>query len=1061
MSALDYKNNRENFPNLLCGRFAAERNFIMNYNRINISDGWQLGWCEETKLNKWVQLFGEWEVKNGSLRGWRPGARMYANKPLPENYIFDVDFSLSSELSCVEFSVGFSLIRLAQYSVYFRGNGPANGAYFFSGMWEENQLENLGSALEAGKTHHVRVEVIDGYAEYFINEQSMGKFAMDRPHGDRVMLTIADGEAFFNNFKVTTPEGDILFFDDFSEDSLVRRVPVELSELDVKEWIPAKIPGSVHGALLDAGKIEDPYVGYNGPKQLWIDDQRWVYKKTFTVPAEWKGKIVRLDFKGVDYHGYFWVNGIQLCYHEGMLGGPDLDITPYIDFDGENEVVVCILPCPNPPSHNVRPYIFGRWHFNMDILPCGIWRNVELVAQELLILSEPHVMTKSISEDGTAHLSLSATVASMAAWPFECKVKFAVSSPDENEQPYTAEVITGFSQGAIRATAEIDIPNAKLWWPNGMGEQTMYKVDITGDLKDFTRNNRITGHDELHFNVGIRTLKMKPSPNKNGMYNWVFCINGRDFFGKGSNWMPTDQMLDFTTEKYERLLGLAKEANINILRPWGAGLIETDEFYDTCDKLGICVWQETLMANNNYDKVDRNVWRDTLKENVIRVRNHPSLVMWCGGNEFDPDSVYNKDVVDDIEHICRDLDPEREFHRASPYGGDNHSYQVNWMEGMYYPRYTTDMSVAVTEFSMASPPVMDTLKKLIPEDEMQIFPPNLPDEISGWNIGTWNDRVPERCESGFSMHDAHLTSITRIMFNPMSDVGIPKNWEEYVRYTQTAHGMLTQFGQDFWRARWPYCTCSMSWVFNVVFPSSMSWAYVDGYGIPKRSYYYKKRSFEPLHICACYDDLFTRPGETFTAKISVINEHLCEYSDSKIVVRLYDSKFNLLKTDEKSRTVYADMVTTGGFFDYEVPNDAKEECMFLVCDLLDRDGALLSRSQYSWRVGQPSRRAPYIANGPWISDVSANTTTLDVKIGEVTVDEKGTTIVDVSITNSGSLPAFQVGIEAPDNEYYMNYSDNFFWLEAGETQTVTVKISNDNKEFTVNAWNTEKTTVKI
>ncbi len=1034
----------------------------MNYNRINISDGWQLGWCKETKLNKWVQNFGEWEMKNGSLKGWRSNAKIYENTALPEEYIFDCDFTLGTDNTCISFSVGFSLIRLAYFATFLRANGTGNSAYFFSDMGEGNMLEGVGPVLEVGKAYHFKAEVKGGEAEIFIDNVSAGKFSIERPHGDRVLLAIHNGEAYFNNFKIVSLDGETLFEDDFSEDSLMRTVPVELGELDVQEWIPAKIPGSVHRALLEAGKIEDPYVDYNGPKQLWIDDQRWVYKKTFTVPSEWKGKTVRLDFKGVDYHGYFWLNGIQLCYHEGMLGGPDIDITPYVDFEGENEVVVCILPCPNPPSHNVRPYIFGRWHFNMDILPCGIWRGVDLVCQENLILSDPHVITKSISEDGTAHLELSATVASIAAWPFECKVRFSVSSPDPEEAPYTAEVITGFSQGAIRAKVEIDIPNAKLWWPNGLGDQPLYKVDITGDLKDFTRDNKITGHDELHFNIGVRTLKMNPSPNKNGQYNWIFCVNGREFFGKGSNWMPTDQMLDFTQEKYDRLLGLAKEANINILRPWGAGLIETDEFYETCDRLGICVWQETLMANNNYDKIDRNVWRETLISNVIRVRNHPSLVMWCGGNEFDADSIYNKDVVDDIEAIVREFDPEKDFHRASPYGGDNHSYQVNWMEGMYYPRYTTDMSVAVTEYSMASPPVMDTLKALIPEEEFQMWPPNLPDEVGGWNIENWGDRKVERKESGFSMHDAHLSSITRIMFNPMSDVGIPKNWEEYVRYTQTAHGMLTQFGQDFWRSRWPYCTCSMSWVFNVVFPCTMSWAYVDGLGVPKRSYYYKKRSLEPLHICAAYDDLFTRPGEKFSARISVVNEMLEEYPDAKIIVKLYDSNFDVLKTEEKSRTVYADMVTKCGYFDYEIAADAKEECLFLVTELYDKDGNLLSRSQYSFRIGQPSRRAPYIANGPWIADVSKNTTELSVeavKTGETT--EKGETVAQVTIKNCGNKPAFQVGIEAPGNEYYMNYSDNFFWMEAGETRTVTVKIANDNNKFFVKAWNSDAIDVAL
>ncbi|KKT07561.1 MAG: Beta-galactosidase/beta-glucuronidase [Parcubacteria group bacterium GW2011_GWA2_43_17] len=1035
----------------------------MNADIIDISEGWDLGWCKETKLNKWIQVFGFWKIEKGRLVGEGCSPHIFANIEPENNYVWEsivcID-AMQGELSVV---VKRSLERFAYYDICFKPGSQIRARYVYSAVPDTILLENVGPVIESGKEYKVQIFVQDGIIKVRVDDEPVGEFKDTFLTGKNPGFHASgNGVAYLRQIKLTDiVTGNVIFEDDLKTNSLIKKVPVDLSELISEEWVSADIPGSVHSSLLKAGKIADPYLGYNGPKQEWIDNQRWIYKSKFKVPVSWRGKNLRLLFEGVDYHGYFWLNGVLLGYHEGMFGGPEYDISSLVDRNRENELVVCLLPSPSPAHSTVKPYILQRWHFNMDILSIGLWRKVKLMAFDNITLDSPQVVTRSISED-KAILNISISVANLAMYPFEVRGEFILQSPCKNVPDIVVEFAPGFFHGSMRVDRTMEVPNPQLWWPNGMGEQNIYKLTIVANIYEPLKGTDPTGHAEMCITTGIRTLEMKPSPNINGKYKWIFCINGRPFFGKGSNWMPVDQMLRLSPEKYDRLLKLARESNINILRPWGAGLLETEEFYDACDRYGICVWQEFPLANGYFREIDKDVWRNTIIRNVVRLRNRPSLVMWCGGNEFDPDHVDNKEIVDDLENLCRELDMTRDFHRACPYGGDSHSYQVNWMANANYTFYTRDLSIAVTEYSMASPPCMDTLKKIIPAEELNKWPPDSPENLSKVEYDKWGTAVCRR-ESAFSMHDAHLSKIMGAMIPSISDCGIPGNWEEFIRYAQTEHGILTQFGIDFWRSRWPYCTAVMSWVFNVVWPSAMSWEYVDWFGVPKASYYYQKRAFEPIHIGAVFEQLFWCPGSTFRTKLYVANETLTKLKDVSIKVMLYNYSLELLKEQTQKLDIPADDVKHCGFFEYEIPMVSKEQVLFLCVDLLGADGHVLSRSQYTPRVGQPNIQMPYITKGPWISDVKNFPTALESQYdGDWTKLDDGTITRTIAIKNIGDRPAYQVSIGVPDFEEFMRYSDNFFWLEAGEKRVVEIYVlSGKQPEVEISAWNAEKTTVKI
>jgi len=1030
----------------------------MNSGIIDISEGWELGWCKETTLNKWVQVFGFWKVENNRLVGEGGLPHIFANVEPEDNYSWENIVCIETTDGELTVIIKRSLERGNYYEVCFRPGSQIRATYVYSALPDALLLENIGPVVVPGKEYKVQIIVQKGIVKICVDGEEIGWFEDKFPTGRNPGFRLGgNAKGYAREIKLTDlATKKVIFEENCAENPFIRKVPIDLSELVSDEWIPADIPGSVHSSLLKAGKIEDPYIGYNGPKQEWIDKQRWIYKKKFKIPASWEKKNLRLLFEGVDYHGYFWLNGVLLGYHEGMFGGPEYDISSLVDRNRENELVVCLHPCPYPPHSNVKSYILQRWHFNMDILSIGLWRPVKLMAYDNITLDSSHIITRSIDKD-KAILDVSISIATFALWPFDIKGKFILQSPCKDDPDVVVEFAPGFFHGSMRVDGTMEVPNPRLWWPNGMGEQNIYRLNVVVDIYEYTKSKVPTGHAELSITTGIRTLEMKQSPNLNGKYNWIFCINGRPFFGKGSNWMPVDQMLRLTPERYDRLLKLARDSNINILRPWGAGLLETEEFYDACDRYGICVWQEFPLANGYFCEIDKDVWRDTIIRNVIRLRNRPSLVMWCGGNEFDPDCRENKALLDDLENLCKELDPARDFHRACPYGGDSHSYQVNWMGSANYTFYTRDLSVGITEFSMASPSCIDTLKKIIPADELEKWPPDSPENLTAFGYDKWGS-YGRRQESGFSMHDAHLSRVVSVMLPYMSDCGIPTNLDEFIRYLQTSHGILTQFGIDFWRSRWPYCTTAMSWVFNVIWPSSFSWEYVDWFGVPKISYYYQKRAFEPIHIGAIFNELFWAPGSTFRAKLYAANETRQKLTGTSVNVRLYGDSLGLLKEHTQKLDIPAEDVKHCGIFEYEIPKVSREQVLFLCVDIVDAGGHLLSRSQYTPRIGQPTTKMPYIKEGPWISDVKNYTTTLEaIQDGNGTKLDDGAYVCRVAIKNIGDRPAYQVSLGAPGYEEFMSYSDNFFWLEAGERRVIEICTSSKKaKQLQIIAWNAAK-----
>ena len=294
-----------------------------------------------------------------------------------------------------------------------------------------------------------------------------------------------------------------------------------------------------------------------------------------------------------------------------------------------------------------------------------MWRPVRLRVSGALRIDHPYIRSH-LSSASRAVCTVAVDVRNLSSSQHEAEITGAILDGDSSGRRSEFHQSVILAGGATKTvTFEVEVRNPRLWWPNGMGEQILYSLQAS-----VAEGGSVS--DRLTTQFGIRELKLVENEQVGeflkslkesagsvyqlgkvvGSYPWTFLVNGKKMFAKGGNWIPIDELLRLDRDRYDRLLKLAKEAHFNLLRVWGGGLYETDDFYGLCDKYGILAWQEFL-SNQSFSKIDRGNFLEGASEAVLRLRNHPSLIFWCGGNEFDPDDHGSKAVVDALDSLLK------------------------------------------------------------------------------------------------------------------------------------------------------------------------------------------------------------------------------------------------------------------------------------------------------------------------------------------------------------------------------------------------------------------------
>lgn len=837
----------------------------------------------------------------------------------------------------------------------------------------------------------------------------------------------------------------------------VRRQPVSwhLPETDRSAWVAASVPGTVQGALVAAGVTPDPLQDANtydeliahGEPAAWpwqfrrtrIEQQEWWYARSFAVPEHWRGRRVRLCFDGIDYSGTVYLNGEPVAQHAGMYGGPEVDVTALVRFGGDNEVVVRIDPPPRDWHGVMKPSPGWGWHYG-HLISIGLWRSVVVEAVPDVELADVFVATTRVDGEGAAHLRVQwdlvgppDNVGPGVTSPID--VAITIQRPDGSVAVVAGATVAAAS-GVSRHVIDIRLPGADLWWPFGYGEQPLYRLEVAvaGDVR------------AVEF--GVRTIDYVPLPDRTvgegvAEYEWQLVVNGRALFVKGANWCWTDPMARRGFEIDRHLLDLARRANLQMVRAWGGGTVESDAFFDECDRLGILVLQEfPLSFGIDASAPDLAVIDEQTSRIVRRLRNHPSLVLWGGGNE-NPGTRTSDDALTVIGRRVAQLDPTRRFHRTDPWGGSEHFYGV-YHEGMPVDAYRDYLPAVFGEYGLSSQCDVESMGRFLDPALLEQWPPPAHGAIV-------------QHQSQFSLFDL-FKQARYAHYGPLTD------WSTFIEYSQIAQGDALRFASERVRAEAGARTAGY-WFYKIgeVFPGA-SWSIIDYYGRPKLSYYRAAQFGAARSAFAVTDRTMFHAGEVFSARVVVSNDTPEPLERARATARLYDARFRVVAEKVEEVTRDADTRADALVLGAEVP--AEHLAPLVLSVTLDAaDGIRIGSAWYAFnaRAEAPAARALEALPLDDLTDRPSDELLAPYLEGTAPLREQPRTTLAARregdtfvIENSGAHPAPLVIIDGFPHEPGRWLADNAFGLEPGERRAVAFHVGDgDVAGVRVRAWNAD------
>jgi len=820
---------------------------------------------------------------------------------------------------------------------------------------------------------------------------------------------------------------------------------VYLTENEPKNCIPYQVPGTVRTALLSAGEIPDPYFGYDNEKSLWVEQKEWWFFKDFPVDKNLKGKFIEIVFEGTSFKGDFWLNGHHVGELKGMLNPKAFDVSSFLNYGQNNHIAVLLSAPPDSRENTItrgltwrtpRDQLFSiaqcmyGWDWGPHCVGIGLWQPVKLNITNSFRISKPYIRSQILSDDkalcnieiDVQNLTDKSTDAEFSGIIIEKKTQ---SNAGEFIQP--VKLIPGETK---TLKFDVTINNPKLWWPNGMGDQNLYILKTSISKNDTISDIKSTqfGIRELKLveneNVGefIKTMKQDLGDahhlgNVVGSYPWTFEINGKKMFAKGGNWIPIDQLLRLDHDKYDWLLRLFKEANFNLLRVWGGGLYETDDFYELCDEYGILAWQEFL-SNRNFSKIDRKNFLDGVKSAVLRLRNHPSLTFWCGGNEFDPDDSGSKSVIDSLSILLKQFDPQRDFHRASPYMGDDHYWGV-WHRMEPYTKYHIVRPFR-SEAGINSLPVLENYTKFTPKN--LLWPP---DTTYIEYHGESNTRFD------------HLKKLLRYA----NEFGESSNIDELILRSQLYQALGNEYDMEFCRSNKFRNSGFLVWQYNDIWPC-VSWSIVDWYGTPKPSYYFMKRASRPFHISADYERYLWKTGEVFKTDIYLLNDTENPLKGNTYVAKLINCEGKVLAEKSGIAEISANSSIKISSIEYKIPETMIGTTFFVSVELKNESTIKISDAIYPIAVSKTENLEEYKNIFSDLNSMPKLELNIQHLYSTETVDKERIDSCIIRISNPTNITAFFIRLRMVEESDMLRtiYSDNYISLLPGENKAIHIKL---------------------
>jgi beta-galactosidase/beta-glucuronidase len=740
------------------------------------------------------------------------------------------------------------------------------------------------------------------------------------------------------------------------------------------EAMAAIVPGDVHGDLERAGKIPPIFYGTNSQQIGWVAGKEWWYRKTFTLPPSWKGKTVRLRFEAVDYLAEVWLNGRVLGRHEGQFTPFEFDVGDGLRFDGENVLSVQIHAAPEtvrkaragaewPMMQAMRPaYPYWKsptnagWDWGAKIITMGIWKDVRLLAAEGVAMDNPIVLPRLAPPYNRATLEVRLNLKSDKPRAVELDHRVRCLTADEPPSLATQKVDLGAGNG--QSVFQMEVAAPRLWWPNGYGEQHLYEMEVT--VRAAGQANVL---DSARTTFGIRDLKMlanppapentdygdhsedrlviKKMPQPPPELKYLIQINGRKVFARGGNWLPCDLLYGRPRRPfYEHLIRLAAEANYNLFRIWGGGLIEKPEFFELCDRYGIMLFAEFPNAGARLPETEAALaiaGRET-REILPLLMNHPSVVRYGGGNEWYRDATNSRQMAQ-LRAICNEVDPTRPYHDPDPetiaQRHGPHSYYPAFYQEFNTGRprsIGTDNPIEWTEYGASGASSVETLRSIMPPEAL--WPIRSDDPYWIWH----------KAFHAFGADNWMGSAQYRRLFGELPDL------ETTVRASQfTQAEALRSANQAMRRFRWHRSACAC-WTYNEPWPNAAHGCIVEYSGRPKMAYYYVKQSYAPVDVLAVYSGLTCEPGKPMAVDIWATQDGLEELRGYKCRYRIFNLRGELCA--EKTQTCDLSPESSGKLMsvDWTPPAGLAGEVALLWLELLDPAEKPAAQNLYTFGV---------------------------------------------------------------------------------------------------------------
>lgn len=654
----------------------------------------------------------------------------------------------------------------------------------------------------------------------------------------------------------------------------------------VAEWLPAAVPGNVQSDLLTAGRIPDPYRGRGLEACRWVDEVDWWYRTRLPLGLS-PEQVAVLELDGVDYLSAVFVDGCELSRHEGMFGRQTVAIPADLAARPTVELAVRLwgahaLPryarswrqrlwgaLIGPFQRTFRPFddrlatLKAPMHFGWDFAPrlmtVGIWDEARLAVGDGAYLTDLWLQAEPLTpaaDPTPARLRVQFIVEVPVSLPV--RVHIAVRPHNFEGEGWELDFDLTLPAGRSVQDLAVTLPAARLWQPWERGAAHLYAAEVSLHCGNGS-GPALAGRAAT---FGVRSLRWLDAERG----GWRLLVNGQPFYLRGANWVPVDVLRGRARrEDYARLLEMARSAGVNFLRVWGGGGREKQAFYDLCDELGLLVWQEFPIACVFLDHLPRTAaYCDLLRceaAGIVRaLRNHPSLVLWCGGNEFSPRR--NRAAVEALAEVVAAEDGAQRWLPASPGPGDAHHWLV-WHGFANLAAYRRERAAMVSEFGLQAAPAVESLQRFLGADEL--WPP-----AAGWERHKGDLRKLRRYAEHFADPDAEGSSDPLEAFVAASQRSQAAGLQIMVEHLRRRRWS----GQQSGRGGPSGDSAGLAvWQWNDPWPA-ISWSVVDYFGRPKLAYGVLRRVLQPVLVSLEAPLRRYRPGDRLRGTLWVVNDGL-------------------------------------------------------------------------------------------------------------------------------------------------------------------------------------------